>query len=263
MRFMFGMVVAMGLLGCGGADTDDVSGLEGVGSVSGEIVGGYVSPAGEAPWQVSLRQSSHFCGGVIYDSRTVITAAHCVAGYQPSSLLVRYNSLYHGSGGALVSVSSIVVHPSYNSTIIDNDIALVKLSSALTLGLTQAKAVKLPAQDSDPTAGDMALASGWGVISAGGSSLPAALQSVKVPIVSRATAKAAYGSSVTITNNMIAAGLTAGGKDTCQGDSGGPLIINGELVGLTSWGRSCGRPNTPGIYTRVGKYVNWIKDNAR
>ncbi|MFY0583732.1 hypothetical protein ACN28S_63980 [Cystobacter fuscus] len=44
MRFMFGMVVAMGLLGCGGADEDDVSGLEGIGSVGGEIVGGYVSP---------------------------------------------------------------------------------------------------------------------------------------------------------------------------------------------------------------------------
>ncbi|WP_395844215.1 serine protease [Cystobacter fuscus] len=263
MRFMAGMVVAMGLLGCGGADTDDVSGLEGVGSVSGEIVGGYVSPAGEAPWQVSLRKSSHSCGGVIYDSRTVITAAHCVAGYQPSSFSVRYNSLYHGSGGALVPVSSIVVHPSYNSTTIDNDIALVKLSSALTLGSTQAKAVKLPAQGSDPAAGEMALASGWGVLSAGSSLFPAALQSVKVPIVSRATAKAAYGSSATITNNMIAAGMTEGGKDTCQGDSGGPLIINGELVGLTSWGRSCGRPNTPGIYTRVGKYVNWIKDNAR
>lgn len=37
MRFRFGMLVAMGLLGCGGADTDNVSGLEGVGSVGGEI----------------------------------------------------------------------------------------------------------------------------------------------------------------------------------------------------------------------------------
>lgn len=226
MRFMLGMVVAMGLLGCGGADEDDVSGLEGVGSVSGEIAGGYVSPAGEAPWQVSLRKSSHSCGGVIYNSRTVITAAHCVVGNQPSSLSVRYNSQYHNSGGALVAVSSIVVHPSYNSTTIDNDIALVKLASALTLGSTQAKAVKLPAQGSDPAAGELALASGWGVISAGGSAFPAALQSVKVPIVSRATAKAAYGSSA-ITNNMIAAGLTEGGKDTCQGDSGGPLVMIG------------------------------------
>ncbi|MCY1077028.1 S1 family serine peptidase [Archangium lansingense] len=261
MRFMFGMVVAMGLLGCGGADTDDVSGLEGVGSVGGEIVGGYASPAGEAPWQVSLRNTSHFCGGVIYNSKTVITAAHCVAGRQPSEISVRYNSLYHGSGGALVSVSSIVVHPSYNFSTIDNDIALIKLSSAMTLGSTQAKAVKLPAPGSDPAVKATALASGWGVISYGSSALPAALRSVSLPIVSRATAQAGYGSMV-ITKNMIAAGPTEGGKDTCQGDSGGPLVINGELVGITSWGWDCAASNRPGIYTRVGKYVDWIKNNA-
>ncbi|MFY0568725.1 serine protease [Archangium lansingense] len=260
MRFMFGMVVAMGLLGCGGADTDDVSGLEGVGSVGGEIVGGSASIAGEAPWQVSLRRTSHYCGGVIYNSKTVITAAHCVVGVQPSALSVRYNSLLHASGGTLVSVSSIVVHPSYNSSTIDNDIALIKLSSAMTLGSTNAKAVKLPAQGSDPAVGVIALASGWGVTSSGGS-MPAGLRSVYVPIVSRATARADYGSSA-VTNNMIAAGLPEGGKDTCQGDSGGPLVINGELVGITSWGWDCAASNRPGIYTRVGNYVDWIKSNA-
>ncbi|PTL75963.1 serine protease [Vitiosangium sp. GDMCC 1.1324] len=261
MRFMFGMVVAMGLLGCGGADTDDVSGLESVGSVGEEIVGGYTSPAGEAPYQVSLRTTSHMCGGVIYNSRTVITAAHCVSGKQPSSLSVRYSSLQHGSGGTLVSVSSIVVHNSYNSSTIDNDIAVVRLSAPMTLGSTQAKAVNLPTQGSDPAVGVLALASGWGVTSSGSSSIPANLMSVKVPIVARATARASYGASA-ITDNMIAAGLTEGGKDTCQGDSGGPLVINGVLVGISSWGRGCALPNYPGIYTRVGNYVDWIKNNA-
>ena len=54
---------------------------------------------------------------------------------------------------------------------------------------------------------------------------------------------------------MIGAGPLAGGQDTCQGDSGGPLFIppavQAPLVGDTSWGFGCARPNAPGIYGEV------------
>ena len=260
MRFMLGVVVAMGLLGCGGAELDTVEVPESVGSVEKEIVGGSVATAGQAPWQVSLRGSSHFCGGAIYNSRTVITAAHCVDGRTPSQLSIRYNSLNHGFGGTIISVSSIVVHPSYSSATINNDIAVVRLSSPMILGQTQARAIPLPAQGSDPAPGASALISGWGTTSEGGS-LPAALRVATVPIVSRATAQSQYGTS-SITTNMIAAGLTSGGVDACQADSGGPLVVGGVLAGITSWGIGCARPNYPGIYTRVGNYVTWIQNNA-
>ena len=63
----------------------------------------------------------------------------------------------------------------------------------------------------------------------------------------------------------ICAGDLAGGKDSCQGDSGGPLVcINSEnepvLVGITSWGEGCAKPELPGIYTNVANYQNWIVD---
>ena len=53
-----------------------------------------------------------------------------------------------------------------------------------------------------------------------------------------------------------------GGQDTCQGDSGGPLAIknaNGSYVlkGITSYGAGCGRPDTPGVYTKVSHYMMW------
>jgi secreted trypsin-like serine protease len=63
---------------------------------------------------------------------------------------------------------------------------------------------------------------------------------------------------------MFCAGdMENGGVDTCLGDSGGPVIINdgpATLVGITSWGVSgCGEPGSPGVYTRVSFFLDWIK----
>ena len=48
-----------------------------------------------------------------------------------------------------------------------------------------------------------------------------------------------------------------------QGDSGGPLTVRDadgtfRLVGLSSWGFGCAS-GYPGVYSRVGYYVNWIE----
>lgn len=42
------------------------------------------------------------------------------------------------------------------------------------------------------------------------------------------------------------------------GDSGGPLVCAGILVGVTSNGVECAKPNYPGIYIDVYYYKNWI-----
>jgi secreted trypsin-like serine protease len=73
-----------------------------------------------------------------------------------------------------------------------------------------------------------------------------------------------------VTDNMICSGRLSTQRDTCQGDSGGPLMAKGEdgkfvLVGLTSWGELCGQSERGlyGIYTRVAKFSDWIKQNTQ
>uniref|UniRef100_A0A1B0BEZ4 Uncharacterized protein n=1 Tax=Glossina palpalis gambiensis TaxID=67801 RepID=A0A1B0BEZ4_9MUSC len=62
--------------------------------------------------------------------------------------------------------------------------------------------------------------------------------------------------------------LCAGGvymKDSCTGDSGGALMRispSGWIIeGIVSYGRGCGLEQ-PAVYTRVRKYIQWIRDNV-
>jgi len=227
-------------------------------NVSTNIVGGRDATLGEIPYIYSLRRTSHSCGGSILSARTLITAAHCVNGANPAVLSVRYNSTLHASGGVLVTISSFIVHENYNSGTIDSDIALLYVSTALTLDQVQARTIQMVAQGNDPQEGEINTVSGWGTTSESGS-LSATLKVVDIPTVSRATCNTQY--SGRITQTMFCAGISAGGIDACQGDSGGPYVINGLLAGLTSWGTGCARPTHAGVATRVGSFVDWV--NAR
>lgn len=103
---------------------------------------------------------------------------------------------------------------------------------------------------------------GWGRTSEGGI-LPSIVNQVKVPIMSLAECRNQKYKSTRITTSMLCAGRPR--MDSCQGDSGGPLLLsNGVkyfIVGVVSWGVGCGREGYPGVYTRISKFIPWIKSN--
>ena len=56
-----------------------------------EIVGGQQAPS-PIPWQVSVQiGGSHFCGGTILDTYTILSAAHCFDDYDYEGALDRFS----------------------------------------------------------------------------------------------------------------------------------------------------------------------------
>uniref|UniRef100_I3JSL1 Peptidase S1 domain-containing protein n=1 Tax=Oreochromis niloticus TaxID=8128 RepID=I3JSL1_ORENI len=229
------------------------------------IVGGQVAPVGSWPWQVSLQRSGfHFCGGSLINSQWVLTAAHCFQTSTPTGLTVNLGlQSLQGSNPNAVSrtVTQIINHPNYNSGTNDNDICLLQLSSPVTF-TSYISPVCLAASDSTFYSGVNSWVTGWGNIGSGVSlPSPQNLMEVEVPVVGNRQCNCNYGVG-RITDNMICAGLSAGGKDSCQGDSGGPMVSkqNGRWIqaGVVSFGEGCAEPNLPGVYARVSQYQTWI-----
>ncbi|KAG9264225.1 transmembrane protease serine 9-like [Astyanax mexicanus] len=236
----------------------------GIASLNTKIVGGQNANNGAWPWQVSLQKGSHFCGGSLINSNWVLTAAHCFPS-NTASQVTAYMGMYalqsSNPNRQSSSISRLIVHSSYDTATHDNDIALLQLSTSVTFN-SYVSPVCLAAPGSTFYTDTQTWVTGWGDTATGVSlSYPMTLQEVQVPVVGNRKCKCLYGVG-SITDNMMCAGLLAGGKDSCQGDSGGPLVVkqNGRWIqgGIVSFGTGCAQANYPGVYSRVSMYQNWI-----
>ncbi|KAM9457473.1 serine protease 33-like [Clarias gariepinus] len=237
----------------------------GISKLNTRIVGGQDAVPGSWPWQVSLQVfGRHFCGGSLISNGWVLSAAHCFKSYTYNQVTVKlglYSLAESNPNSVLTSLAAVFVHPDYNSLTADNDLSLLQLSSNVSFS-NYITPVCLAATGSTFNNGTLTWITGWGNIRVGVSlPSPGQLQEVQVPIIGNRICNCLNGVG-TINNNMLCAGLLQGGKDSCQGDSGGPLVIKQDSqwiqAGIVSFGEGCALPNSPGVYTRVSQYQNWI-----
>ncbi|XP_010638818.1 coagulation factor IX [Fukomys damarensis] len=239
--------------------TDDVT----------RVVGGKNAKPGQFPWQVLLNGDIEaFCGGSIVNEKWVITAAHCLhPGIKIEVVAGEYDIEKKEDTEQRRNVIQIVPHHSYNASInkYSHDIALLELDKPLALN-SYVTPICIANREYTNTflRFGSSYVSGWGRVFNKGR--PASiLQYLRVPFVDRATCLRS--TKFTIYNNMFCAGYSEGGKDSCQGDSGGPHVTEVEgtsfLTGIISWGEECAMKGKYGIYTKVSRYVNWIKEKTK
>jgi len=236
------------------------------------IVGGLTVIPNSWPWIVDLNFGGWYCGGTIIDDKSILTAAHCCKGRENrpewiSMTLGQHHVYNHDAGQRRVTVERVIMHPDYTTIGIVNDICILKFNSNGNINLEahKADAVCLPNAGDEPAHGTRCWSAGWGLMQEGRS--PAIeLQEVDLQIYSHEECEKTQNSGYLIESAHLCAGWPQGGKDACSGDSGGPLICADEerqpvLMGITSWGFGCARPDTPGVWTRVSSYLDWIEEN--
>ncbi|KAL0867807.1 hypothetical protein ABMA27_008509 [Loxostege sticticalis] len=206
------------------------------------------------------------CAGVILTARHVISTAHCFQ-YSPNTGLnysqpkywkIRVGSSYRTKGGSLYSLKNIIPHEAFDTSYYTNDIAVIVVSKKISFNMNVKQSTIIrPNVEVKPYS--LSTLVGWGSEEIGGHQ-PDQLHHTAIMTIDQTVCRERYATiNAIIADSMMCAGrLDIGGVDGCFGDSGGPLIYRGLVVGLVSFGYSCGDHYYPGVYTKVSKYTNWI-----
>lgn len=210
----------------------------------------------EFPFMVAIiERGAQSCGGSIISRRWVLTAAHCVM-ESPRLLKVYSGSESIFGEGYTHDIRRVVIHSSYDKYTLENDIAVISVRQPFARE-NNTKRIQLFSANEEIDAGTLGLVAGWGK----GNNPDHLLHVAYVPVVARHLCHSLLG--IYIPRSAICAGFDSGGADACQGDSGGPLVVDGRLAGITSFGFGCGKPEKPGVYTKVSHYRWWIYKNTR
>ncbi|XP_064120865.1 anionic trypsin-like [Macrobrachium nipponense] len=229
------------------------------------IVGGIESESMQWPWIVSVRFAwgQHFCGGFLVTESHVITAAHCVSYFSnlPQHLRIAAGTTKAEEEVIVATVKAINIHPSFgNTSAFDSDVAVLELAQPFKFDLLVAP-VCLPKKDA--SVGQPVVAVGWGKTSEEEESFSPVLNHVEIKVLEMEKCSSSYENL--FNENMICAGSLERSLDSCLGDSGGPLLAVGsdgswQALAVISFGKGCGNPNFPGVYTNLYRFTDWLHE---
>ncbi|XP_067035363.1 MAM and LDL-receptor class A domain-containing protein 1-like [Acropora muricata] len=240
------------------------------------VIGGKDAIPGAWPWQIALLRFGGFiCGGSLISDEWVVTAAHCVARSNLASsykvVVGEHDRRINEGTEVTVSVRRIISHPNYNRpSRLNNDIALIQLASRVRLS-ARVNPVCLPSNAIAIPTGSRCYITGWGKIRHPGSSHHT-LQQAMIPPVDMAECRRkiqAASVPISLTAQMLCAGVNNTRLSGCQGDSGGPYVcLNSDkrtytLHGAVSWGSAtCQASQLYTVFARVTEFLPWIKNHT-
>ncbi len=194
-----------------------------------------------------------FCSALVLDSRTLLTAAHCVKATR--DMAVHYRD---GSGApVIIPVEAAVAHPLYRPDAIREralsiDVALIRTVRPLDPRFVGAALASGPG----PSVGDPVILSGYGVTSDGDWRSGGTLRSVALAVRAPASTVLIWAADP--------GGATAG---ACSGDSGAPIwsADGAAAIAIATWaqaphGRGCGGLTQGPL---LAPLKGWIEETER
>ncbi|EAT40034.1 AAEL008207-PA [Aedes aegypti] len=238
------------------------------------ITNGQQATPGQFPYQIALLSTfaagTGLCGGTVLTNNFILTAAHCVQNaFGGTAIMGAHNRVTNEPTQQRIAFTSagINMHPGYTPTNIRNDIATVRLNSAMTFNARVAPTRIPAAGDSRTFAGMTGTVSGFGRTSDASQATSAVVMFTNNPIMTQADCLSSWGGNTNLIQAQNICMSGAGGRSACNGDSGGPLTVmdggNSLQVGIVSFGSAAGCSiGMPSVYVRVTFFRNWILANS-
>ncbi|XP_046802012.1 trypsin-3-like [Lucilia cuprina] len=220
---------------------------------------------GQFPFEVSIAYKfKDICGGAIISTHAIVTAAHCINYIEPNDLqvFVGVHNFLIFPRGHIHNVATTKIHPEYEPTTRDYDVALVKLKESLELN-ANVNIIPISSTSHVYYGGKQGTLVYWEIEN--GSSL--LFTQTELWAEKRCTPANALGDfAVDLFDDdlppsslaVICAGIPAG---LCIGDDAGSLIVDNELWGIVSMNFECDSKDKPLILTNLAFVKEWIDDN--
>jgi secreted trypsin-like serine protease len=235
------------------------------------VVGGSPADPAQFPYTVAIfRKGRMHCSGSVIAPTKVLTAAHCLFGFNLSNFQVIAGrpDLRIPSVGQTVGVTGGHVHPDFEQTAL-HDVGVLDLAQPVDVPPIALASSEQNAVTTFP--GAQLHVTGYGATKPFGVHLSPFVKTTIEVVRTDQRCLRAYTRDLFAPDSMICSlgvkrrhpGRFKIHSSACSGDSGGPLVADTPTgpveVGTVSFGGAlCGLPGAPTVYSRVSSSLDFI-----
>lgn len=250
--------------------------------ITARVIGGQEVEEGTRPWIGSVQSFNgsaweHICGATLIHSDWMLTSARCINWAEENfvkddlRIWVGGHDLTVERDGEVRAIKGTIVHESFRSNALSNDLALIQLGESvddIEPVLIANSVVMSVVRDQQRLR-----LSGWGARDTEDSEYSDVLNEVFLKMQTNYMCEMSHGFSWGfVGSSLICAEVIGEKKGACLGDFGAPLwgtVPDGSAVqvGLFNWNRfqeGC-NPTKNGydVFARVASHRRWIENNAK